>query len=359
MGANAVVSHLFGYGPAYGCALAIFVVAIQLIQCHTYHSTCESYDCHDYHITCESDTFTLPMACNERACFNARAGEGHSYSTISETAMQGNAIGGKALFATTMALVGLLFVPYVSLLHKLLSSSPLLDDRIPCCGCNGCCVQDSACITRLASRVGYAACVFLAVLALVAVDDSFIVHGAAASIFFCCITTYALLITSIIKSMDQRLHGTTAPLPLPALLACTLNTLQAKTVEDGRWCLRFKMCTTAAVLFFFVLLPVVGGMAIVLLYPTDPTYVAVAGSNLRSFCQWCTVAAVHAWVASLSFEVRNLEVLGLLVPRLHGTSAAHGTAHDADLLGPPVVVQAVAVQAVAVVPADSTCTADC
>jgi hypothetical protein len=251
--------------------------------------------------------------------------------------MRGNAIGGKPLFSTTMALVALLFLPYVSLMQKLLSSSALLDDRIPCCGCDRCCVQQSSCITRLATGIGFASCLFLAVLALVAVDDSFFVHGGSAFVFFSCISTYSVLITSVLKAMYQRLQ-TAAP---------AVNGLQAKMVADGRWCLRFKIATSAAVLFFFMVLPVAGGMAISIMYGApenfgaDDEYAAMAGSNLRAFCQWLMVLSINLWVASMSFELRNLEALGLLIPRLP-VGQVQGSA-ELHSLGPPVVVQAVAV----------------
>ena len=75
---------------------------IQLVQCHTYKAgTCSGFS--------NATRFSVPMACDERACFNAKAGQGYSFSTISETAMQGDAVGGKALFATAMTLVALLF----------------------------------------------------------------------------------------------------------------------------------------------------------------------------------------------------------------------------------------------------------
>ena len=280
--------QLWQYGPTCGSAVVLCVIVVSLVNCNT--------------MTCEAEILKpdSPMSCPERACSRVKP----LLSTISESAMPGNNIGGKTLLATCMTLMALLFLPYVRAMDTILrgacpEAAAGTGDNVKVCPL-GCFTEPAGVVFQRMRSFGYCGCLFLALTALVGVQDEKGVHALFAFIFFLCCGLYLMMTNAVLGDICTAARSA-------AQERGSSGTAAVKAGENYDWLqksLRWKRWATIVYWAFFLFLPWTGYLACRLAMAPGDTRVQVI-VNMFSISQWVAVLALLTWTSSLNAELAH------------------------------------------------------
>lgn len=277
---------------------------------------------------------TTGMACDARACYNVAPQHGLvAYATISEAAMRGNTIGGKALLATSvtvavlvLTVIGSTFMRRV-LRRVLLLVASLPQKQVAPAGSGGsvvlpqlqppsqpsqppqqevtvqffpywsCCGRRSAAsMARLLLNLAVLSSLSLVLLAFISIDDGRPPHVAAAACYFCGFTAFARVGTSLMGELYAQLSDAGRG----ANQAGAALARRARTVTRARELLWWwvAICFIPAQLVLRAL-----GAAL----DIQPYQVWLQSTG--AVCQWCTTFGIFLICLTFAFDIELLPAM--------------------------------------------------
>jgi hypothetical protein len=263
-------------GPIIGMLIGFTLSLTQLTQCAI--TKCD--------IIIDINTiYNKPINCRERACLNELLKKNHtspSLSTISETAINGNLIGGNYIFGSTMSILSLFFIFYITQLHNILYNIITNDTNY----------HKLKLKLKMSRWAGCISSGFLGLLAIISLDTSIYIHCVGAFMFFLSIIIYIFLINYILNILYIPFINKT-------------NDTFAVNIHYLSTILSLKKCTLYSLLITQLSIGLLGYIVYTIKGPNQ----YVIQSNIQAITQWISVICVGIWIGSLQFEIKYLKLL--------------------------------------------------